>query len=162
MRILVLLAHLYLRNGQLQTARPLYERALTEGSELTILKNDLAYLLALEGEDFDRALKLARLAVDTSEKSLTTADTLGYVYLQSGAYEAAYWQFRFVTGEADPPRAEYWYHLGLAPIELNRTDEARQALVEALKITPNFVPATESLDRLDRTSPSQEKTASTS
>ena len=159
---LALLAHLYLRNGQLQTARPLYERALNEGSELIILKNDLAYLLALEGEDFDRALKLARLAVDTSEKSLTTADTLGYVYLQSGAYEAAYWQFRFVTGEADPPRAEYWYHLGLALIELDRPDEARQALAEALKITPNFVPATESLDRLDRTSPGREKSASTS
>ncbi|MAJ60599.1 MAG: hypothetical protein CBC48_11575 [bacterium TMED88] len=159
---LALLAHLYLRNGQLQTARPLYERALIEGSELIILKNDLAYLLALEGEDFDRALKLARLAVDTSDKSLTTADTLGYVYLRSGAYEAAYWQFRFVTGEADPPRAEYWYHLGLALIELDRTDEARQALAEALKITPNFTPATQSLDRLERTNPAIEKSASTS
>ena len=95
-------------------------------------------------------------------ESLTTADTLGYVYLQSGAYEAAYWQFRFVTGEADPPRAEYWYHLGLALIELDRPEEARQALAEALKITPNFVPATESLDRLDRASPGREKSASTS
>ena len=140
----------------------LYERALTEGSELVILKNDLAYLLALEGEDFDRALQLARLAVDHSEKSLTTADTLGYVYLRSGAYEAAYWQFRFVTGEADPPRAEYWYHLGLALIELDRPDEARQALAEALRITPNFLPATQSLDRLDRAATASGKSASTS
>ena len=159
---LALLAHLYLRNGQLEHARTLYEQALLEGSELIILKNDLAHLLALQGEDFERALELARLAVDGSDRNLTTADTLGYVYLRSGAYEAAYWQFRFVTREADPPRAEYWYHLGLALIELERPDEARQALSEALRVTPGFPPATQSLNRLDQTRPAHEKSASTS
>ena len=151
---LTLIGHLHLLNGNHSPARLFYELALREGSELVVLKNDLAYLLAVDGQDLDRALELAQLAVDGSDESVATADTLGFVYLQSGSPEAAYWQFRFVTEEADPPQPEYWYHLGLALIGLERLPEARGAFTEALRIAPQYQPALQQLETLP--SPSEE------
>ena len=151
---LVLIGHLHLLNGNHAPARLFYELALREGSELIVLKNDLAYLLAVEGQDLDRALELAQLAVDDSDESIATADTLGFVYLQSGSPEAAYWQFRFVTEEADPPRPEYWYHLGLALMGLERLPEARGAFTEALRVAPQYQPALQQLEALP--SPTEE------
>ncbi len=146
---IALLARLYLQLGERERARALYERALTGGSDLALLKNDLAYMLAESGEDLERALRLAREATDAPGESLAAADTLGFVYLQSGQYDAAFWQFKFVTEEASPPVAEYWYHLGLALMKLERRSAARSALDEALRIAPDYAPAARAMSELD-------------
>jgi tetratricopeptide (TPR) repeat protein len=146
---IALLARLVLQTGDKARARDLYERALAAGSELALLKNDLAFLLAESGEDLDRALALAHEAADARGARLAAADTLGFVYLQSGNYEAAFWQFRFVTEEASPPVAEYYYHLALALMKLERHADARDALAEALRIEPGYAPAASALRELD-------------
>lgn len=146
---IALLARLSLQTGNRDQARRLYERALDEGSNLALLKNDLAYLLAESGEDLGRALTLAREAANAPGESLAAADTLGFVYLQSGQYDAAFWQFHFVTQEATPPVAEYWYHLGLALMKLDRDTAARQALAEALRIAPEYPAAVHAMRQLD-------------
>ena len=145
----VLLARLYLNAGDEDRALAAYERALEEGSELRLLKNDLAYLLAKRGVDLDRALKLAKEAVETPGEQIGTADTLGYVYLQAGQYDAALWQFRHVTERADPPVAEYYFHLALALWNLERHDEAKTALEKALSLDPEFPQAGEARRKLD-------------
>lgn len=135
---LVLLGRMQVESGESEAALATYERALAAGSELVMLKNDLAYLLARSGRDLDRALALAREATEAPVESLAAADTLGYVHLRAERFEAAYWQFRFVTSHADPPVAGYYYHLALALIGLGREDEARDALKTALSIDPEF------------------------
>lgn len=146
---IALLARLHLATGDREGARALYERALAEGSNLVLLKNDLAYLLAESGEDLERALELARDAADAPGEQLTAADTLGFVYLQSGRHDAAFWQFRFVTQAADPPIAEFYYHLGLSLMKLERMDEARIALARALEIQPAYPAAAQALGQID-------------
>lgn len=147
---MALLARLRLAQGDRAGARELYEHALSEGSELVLLKNDLAYLLAESGEDLERALELAQDAANAPGDRLGAADTLGYVYLRSGRYDAAFWQFRFVTQKADPPVAEYYYHLGLALMKLDRPADARQALDQAIAIQPGYPAAVQALGQLDR------------
>jgi tetratricopeptide (TPR) repeat protein len=91
---------------------------------------------------------LAREAADADDETLTTIDTLGYVYLQSGQYEAALWQFQYAIANSDPPVAEYFYHLGLTLAKLERRAEARYALTRALAIDPQYSDAAEALRSL--------------
>jgi tetratricopeptide (TPR) repeat protein len=140
---LALMAYLMLRLGDEQGARETYERALAGGSQLTLLKNDLAFLLAREGRDLDRAEQLAKEAANAPGESLAAVDTLGFVYLRNGKADAALWQFRFAADHAQPPVATYFYHLGLALMELERSNEARLAFERALSIDPEFADAGE-------------------
>jgi tetratricopeptide (TPR) repeat protein len=136
-----LLARLHLSLDNAARASELYEEAITRGSGLVFVKNDLAFLLAQSGRDLDRALSLARAATDAPGEHLTTADTLGYVYLKRGQADAAIWQFRHVINEADPPVADYHYHLGLALLALKREAEALESFDRALAINPGFAEA---------------------
>ncbi len=145
----VLLARLYFELGEEEKALATYERALQEGSELRLLKNDLAFLIAKRGGDLARALELAKQATEAPGASLAAADTLGYVYLQMGEHETALWQFRYVTDHAEPPVAEHYFHMALALLNLERDGEARVAFEKALSIDPNFSGAGEARQRLD-------------
>ena len=100
---LALIGRMYLATGNAEKAREVYEEALAKGSQLTLVHNDLAYLLAKAGQDLDRAAELARLATEAPGEQLAANDTLGFVHLVAGNYEAAAWQFRAVTERAEPP-----------------------------------------------------------
>jgi Tfp pilus assembly protein PilF len=66
--------------------------------------------------------------------------------------DAAFWQFRYVTANAEPPVAQYQYHLALALMELDRDAEARIALERALAIDPQFADAKSAREELARLS----------
>ncbi len=133
-----LLARLNLAAGNSARALELYDRAFSLGSNLVFVKNDLAFLLASSGGDLDRALSLAQRAAEAPGENVSTVDTLGYVYLKLGKPDAAVWQFRQAVAESETPIPDYYYHLGLALIELGRTNQAREALEEALALSPDF------------------------
>jgi len=144
-----LLARLQLHSGRSQRAIELYERALAAGSRLNHVKNDLALLLAEQEVDLSRAEQLARIAVEASGEQIDAIDTLGYVFLKQGRPDAAYWKFRYAVDNTEIPRAEYYYHLALALVALERTEEARAALDSALEINPLFEPASQLIATLD-------------
>jgi len=133
-----LLARLNLGTGNVARALELYERAFAMGSDLLFVKNDLAFLLASSGRDLARALSLAQQAAQASDENVSTVDTLGYVYLKMGKPDAAVWQFRQAVAESDTPVPDYYYHLGLALVELKETEQARAAFKEALALNPDF------------------------
>jgi tetratricopeptide (TPR) repeat protein len=133
-----LLARLNLGAGNTGRALELYDRAFTLGSDLLFVKNDLAFLLASSGGDLDRALSLAQMAAKAPGENVSTVDTLGYVYLKLGKPDAAVWQFRQAVAESETPIPDYYYHLGLALVELEKTDQARAAIEEALALNPDF------------------------
>ena len=133
-----LLARLHVAAGNTERALELYGIALDQGSDLLFVKNDLAFLLASTGGDLDRALSLAKLAENAPGDDISTADTLGFVYLKQGKPDVAVWQFRQVVAEANPPVADYYHHLGLALFELGKDDQALQAFRRALALNPQF------------------------
>jgi tetratricopeptide (TPR) repeat protein len=135
---LALLARLNLGVGRTARALELYEQAHDQGSDLLFVKNDLAYLLASLGGDLDRALALARMATEAPGENVSAVDTLGYVYLKLGKPDAAVWQFRQAVSQAVPPVPDYYFHLGLALVELGKTEQARAAFQEALALNPEF------------------------
>ncbi len=137
----VMLARLRLQGGDLEGARRMFERALAETSELPGAKNDLAFILARQGADLDRALALAREAQQEAGSSAAVADTLGYVYQRKGLFQAALDQFRFaidLAEEEQQPRPEYPFHLGLALRALGRNEEAVRAFEAALALGEDF------------------------
>lgn len=142
----VLLARLQIVAGQDARATELLEGVVAERSDLPGAKNDLAFLLARQGGDLERARQLAEEARTALPRSPDVADTLGYVYLQKGLSEAARDQFRAALDLSDP-QSSAWatsqYHLGLSYKALGRMDEAREAFERALATAVDFPEATE-------------------
>jgi tetratricopeptide (TPR) repeat protein len=146
-----LLAQLHLVAGDPKRSRELLEALVAERSDLAVAKNDLAYLLAAQSEDLDRALRLAEEASQGLADSPAVADTLGFVYLQKSLHEPALQQFQRAVVLAqgrDEDQSIYHYHLGLALRALGRTDDAAQAFEKALALDGNFEDARQALDGL--------------
>jgi tetratricopeptide (TPR) repeat protein len=97
--------------------------------------NDLAWLLASNGQDLDEALELALRAVKRG-RSAETLDTLGYVHLQKGNAEEAV-EVLDKALEVDPNSPSIEYRLGKALIANGDKDRAEAVLTKALE-TPSF------------------------
>ena len=149
--------------GNERLARWSFEQALNGGVDIPILRNDLAYLLAKQKTDLDRALLLAQQARQRLGDRAPVADTLGYVQLASGDAVEAERQFKRavelakVTGESD---SQYRFHLALAMKEIGKTAAATKLVREVLKEDPNFPEADEAqrmLRRVDRERDSEKR-----
>jgi tetratricopeptide (TPR) repeat protein len=136
------LASLDLSAQNYARARELYEELLEERPEGTWIQSNLAYVLAEERQDLDRALELAQNAVANEPEHPRMADTLGYVYLRKGLTEPALSQFDAalrLDDESDAPaRARIHYHRGLALAELGREQDADAAFAEARSLDPEL------------------------
>ena len=153
---LQLLARLHNEAGHRAEAKELYEKVLATRSDLPAAKNDLAWLLADEGNDLERALVLAREAQKAEPERAEIADTLGYVYFKKGFFEPALQQFQYAveaSGRAghdvQVERPEYHYHMGLALKALGRNDEAAVAFARALQLDAKFNNADEARRELE-------------
>jgi len=151
----VLLGRLYLAQGDVDRAKEMYEKVLAEDPELASAKNDLAFLLAREGSDLDRALALAEDAQRSLPEHPSIADTVGFTYYRMKQNEAALQQFRYAIQLSEARRGEsppgYHYHLGLALAELHRDEEAAAAFERALAIDPEFAESSDARRRLEAT-----------
>lgn len=143
-----LLAKLHLQSGNDARALEVLDELISDPSvDLPGAKNDLAYLLASQSKDLDRAMELAQQAQRSMPKRPGVADTLGFVYLQRSLYDPALQQFRYAIslmpeGES---AAVFHYHEGLALQGLGRTDEAIAAFEKTLEVDENFEDAAEAL-----------------
>jgi len=124
------------RKGDFTKARTYYESSLNANPDNVVAKNNLAWLYAEHGGNVDMALKLAEEAKEKAPNDPGIADTLGWIYVKKGSYEAAVENLKDSAAK-DPTNASYLYHLGTAYYKLGRNDEARKELEAALKM-PNF------------------------
>ncbi len=148
---LTILGRLHLQAGSRDDARALFEAALAKEPDLAATQNDLAYLLAEEGRELDRALELAKQAQEVLSEDPFAADTLGFVFLKRGLDQPAADQFRHAVELAEAretPRAEFQHHLGLALRRLGREAEAAEAFRSALAIDAEFAQAGEARRQL--------------
>jgi tetratricopeptide (TPR) repeat protein len=153
---LQLLARLHEAAGHRAEAKELYEKVLAARSDLPTAKNDLAWLLADEGNDLERALVLASEALQAEPERAEIADTLGYVYLKKGLFEPALQQFRSAVetsgraaDDVQVERPEYHHHMGLALKALGHHDEAAAAFARALQLDAEFENADEARRELE-------------
>jgi len=148
----VLLGRLHLGSGNTDRAAELYEAALAEDPDLPGAKNDLAFLLAREGRNLDRALQLAQEAQQALGAAPQVIDTLGYVMLRRGLAGPAAEQFgsaiRLAEERGGAP-ADLHYHMGLALRDLGQEEAAAEHLAKALSIDPKFGDAEDARRQLE-------------
>jgi tetratricopeptide (TPR) repeat protein len=127
---------IYERKGDISNARTSYENAVAANGDNVMAKNNLAWLYAEHGGNVDVALKLAEEAKEKAPNDPGIADTLGWIYVKKGSYQAAVENLKD-SANKEPNNASYLYHLGTAYYKLGRNEEARKELEAALKV-PNF------------------------
>jgi tetratricopeptide (TPR) repeat protein len=153
----VLLGRLHLSQGRSDDARSAYEAVIELNPENAGAKNDLAYLLAVEGRDLERAQTLAEQAQRALPDQPEAIDTVGYVYFRRGHHEAALHQFRRATALAEAQRGEapaiFHYHAGLTLSALERDAEAAVAFERALALDSGFAGAADARRRLEAATP---------
>jgi predicted Zn-dependent protease len=82
-------------------------------------------------------------------RSPEVADTLGFVYMKKGLARQAIAAFK-EAHDAEPGRAAFRYHLGLAYAKEGQFSEARPLLDSALKSEPDAAEAAEARAALNR------------
>ena len=123
------------QQGKVDAAMKRYEDVLAIDSRAGTAANNLAWILADRGQDLDRALQLAQIAVAVAPETPQIIDTLGWVYYRRNQPELAIPLFQRCINKS-PTIAEYHYHLGLAQLKTGAAVEGRAALQHALDLKP--------------------------
>jgi tetratricopeptide (TPR) repeat protein len=107
------------------------EQTLARRPNHAMAANDLAWLLASDRSDLDRALDLAQRVVQQAPSSKTFA-TLGWVHHRRGDYDEAIKNYRRAL-ETDATLPAVRYRLGLALAESGELSEAKKVLDELIR-----------------------------
>lgn len=118
-------------------ARKAYEQVLQLDPDNAIAKNNMAWLIVEHGGNIDVALNLAQQAEEKLGDNSQITNTIGWVYYQKGVYQTA-WQYLKESADKDQKNAMFQYHLAMAYWKLGKRAEAQHALLDALKLDPNF------------------------
>jgi spermidine synthase len=118
--------------GEPEMAVESYERCLELDPENVDASNNLAWQYAVMGENLERALELARAAVD-AEPHTNHFDTLGWVYYKMGDLENAVRSLERSL-ELGPDNAEATLHLAVVSIDRGDNSRARTLLARVLEL----------------------------
>ncbi len=97
--------------GDTVAAFQAYEQSLALNPDNAGILNNYAYFLALSNRDLDRALQMARRAVDLTPGSATYLDTLAWVYHMLGDRDNALLYIRQAIDAEPDPQGELLDHL---------------------------------------------------
>lgn len=130
---------------QWSAAEQSYLAAIERDPRMFGAYNNLAWILAQQGGNLDRALNLASKAIQISPQTASLHDTLGTVYLARQEAEQAARAFAKAV-ELDPERPDFAYRLGMAYKQQGKIAEAKAAFKRALDMKVDF-PAMEDAKR---------------
>jgi len=116
-------------------ARPLYDQVLRIQPDNPLALNNLAYLLAEEGNELDAALTLAQRARQKQPNDPMIADTLGWIYIKKGLANNALAIFSDLTVK-HPTVPVFHYHHAMALSQRGDKAQAKRSLDLALKNNP--------------------------
>jgi len=122
---------IYESEGDLENAKNSYDQALKVDPNYEPAANNLAYILAEEGKDLQKALEYAQTARRRQPESAAIADTLGWVHHKMGNQVLARDQLTFAVSK-DPENPTLQYHLGMIYKANQQELEAQSALKKAL------------------------------
>ena len=117
-------------NQDYKKAAAAYEQLLLAAPKFSPAINNLAYLYSENLGQLDRAYELAKQARELLPYDANTADTLGWINFQRGAYSTALGLLQESAAKL-PAEPEVQFHLGMANYMLGNEDAARAALQNA-------------------------------
>ncbi|MCF8270796.1 MAG: tetratricopeptide repeat protein [Chlorobium sp.] len=118
------LAMSYDKLGMQEKSLDMYRRVLLLDPANTLAMNNLAYMLAISGRDFETAKKLAMKAVADEPDNPVYLDTLGWVLFGLGEYQEALVYLEKASSLA-PDETEITYHLISVYEKLDLHEKAR-------------------------------------
>ena len=127
---------LYDATGRQDLARAQYEQVLKLQPDNPTALNNLAYMLADQKGDLDRALLMAQRATQKAPDRPEIADTLGMIYLKKSLTDEALRVFTELVGK-DPGSATFRLHLAQALYQKGNKLEARKELTAAMQNKPS-------------------------
>jgi tetratricopeptide (TPR) repeat protein len=124
----------------------LYEEALTLDPENSLILNNYAYSLAERGLQLERALRMAKDAVEAQPDTPSYLDTMGWIYFRLGQYrDAEKWVKEAITkGEVS---AVVYEHLGDIYYRLNDREQAMEHWNMALRLDGSNTALREKISR---------------
>jgi len=114
-----------------------YEQALESDPRAVTAANNLAWLLAENEQQLDRAFQLAQVAKGEQPNNPEVLDTAGWVFYKRGMVAMAVSTLEQAV-QAAPTNALFNYHLGVAYAKQGDDADARKALEKALALEPKF------------------------
>ena len=127
----MLLAVVFEQSGQTDKAIEHYKKVLDRTPNFAPAANNLAWLYAHGAGNLDVALSLAQTAREHAPEDAGVADTLGWIYHLKGVYlRAGALLDEALT--AMPGHPVLLYHSGMNDIKLEKKDDARRHLEQAL------------------------------
>jgi len=133
--------------GDFDRAIDAYEKLLEIDEDSVTALNFIAYTLADENRDLERALEYARRAVELEEDNPLLRDTLGWTYFRLGSMKEARRELDLSVelGGDNPVILE---HLGDVLLALGLVDEAVAVWMKALEPSPG---RTSTIERIEGT-----------
>jgi tetratricopeptide (TPR) repeat protein len=122
--------------GRREQAKPIYEQILKIQPDHPIALNNLAFIKAEEGDDLDEALTMAQRARQKMPESPDIMDTLGWIYIKKNLSDDAVRTFKELV-QAEPDRASFHYHYGMALLQKGDRPSAKRELESAMKYNPS-------------------------
>ena len=138
----MLLGVIYDARKQFDLSEKHYREALEINPTFAAAANNLAYILADQDKNLNKALELAQLAKEKLPSSPYVMDTLGWVYYKNDLYDLAIGEFSDALGKL-PDNVDIVYHLGMAYYKKGDKERARTELEKALSLNQNFAGADE-------------------
>jgi tetratricopeptide (TPR) repeat protein len=111
----------------------LYESILELEPDNILIMNNLAYVLALQGKELQRAKELAMKAIVAEPANAGYLDTLGWVLFRMADYEHAR-EILEKAAELDPREAEIVDHLGKVYEKLGKLEKVLEMKEKARKL----------------------------
>ena len=137
----MIVGSLYELRQRSQEAVERYEEAIRLDPSLAVAKNNLAYLIAEQGGNLDRALDLAQEAKSLLPDNPNAADTLGWVLYKKKVPSAAIGYLREAESGMppdDPMINVVRHHLALAYEANGEAERAREVLERAIENLDNL------------------------
>ncbi len=134
---LMLAANIQSDNQDYKKAAAVYEQLLQADPKFSPALNNLAYIYSENLGQLDRAYELAKQARELLPYDASTADTLGWIYFQRGAYSTALGLLQASAAKL-PAEPEVQFHLGMVNYMLGNEEVARAALQYARQSSQVF------------------------
>jgi Flp pilus assembly protein TadD len=123
--------------GRRKEARQVYEASLQLNKDDGVVLNNLAYLIAENGQDLDQALTFAQRARQKMPNQLGFIDTIGWIYFKKNLSDNALELFEDLVRKK-PDEPTYRYHLALVLAQKGQNLRARQELHVAMASHPSM------------------------
>lgn len=134
-QILGIIGLIYENRKKYDVSDKMYEKALTIDSTDALILNNYAYSLSERGIELEKALKMAKIAVEKESKNSSYLDTIGWIYFKLGDTEKAakYIEDAIKNGEQS---ADIYNHMGDVYQSLGKIKSAVENWKKALEKDP--------------------------